>query len=179
MMTACKVTRVDIALDFNAENEIQSADRSPGKHRSIGVYMYVTGKSALMWSYKYYISQLAHIPASYTMRESLVICGVVPFSSADIACINTYINKTVDQPKRLEGAGRYVLQDNCIISEMDLPFLLVATPLFRMQSVLHASPYMLPYSGRRGGRFDNKLTSGKSMSSIKKASHSLASLRNR
>jgi hypothetical protein len=113
------------------------------------------------------------------MRESLIICGVVPISSADVACINTYINKTVDQPKRLEGADRYVLRGNCLISEMDLVFLLVVTPLFRMQSLLHASPCVLSYSGRRDGQFDNKLTLGKEMSSIKKASRSFSSLRNR
>lgn len=92
----------------------------------------------------------------------------MPISSADVACINTYINKTVDQPKRLEGADRYILRDNCLISEMDLPFLLVATPLFRMQSLIHASPGVLSYSGRRGGQFDNKLTLGKEMVKYKK-----------
>jgi hypothetical protein len=48
MVTACKVARVDLAVDFNAKNEVLSADQSPGKHRSIGVHIYVTGKSALM-----------------------------------------------------------------------------------------------------------------------------------
>lgn len=47
-MTACKDARENMALDFDAENEILSADQSPGKHGSIGVHMYVTGKSALM-----------------------------------------------------------------------------------------------------------------------------------